>query len=65
MRQNDDDIKVYCFGMNDENGRLIDIHIPAKSGPDATRRIKRILFTQLCEDAPENYFWLNSVEDYK
>jgi hypothetical protein len=65
MERDDTGWKLFSFGMNDEDGRLIEIKIPAQSQAEAVRKIKTLLFRELCEDDPKNKFWLNEEEDYR
>ena len=54
----------YTFGMNDENGRLIQISVPARTRDDAYRMVKQMLFFKCAEDDPRWNFWLNDEEEY-
>lgn len=54
--------KLFAFGMNDENGRLIEIKMPARDSAEAVENVKRLLCSV---DHPLNEFWLNDEEDYK
>ena len=58
MERNNDGWKLYTFGMNDEDGRLIEIKMPARNYQEAVHRTKRIVNAKCA-------FWLNSEEEYR
>lgn len=65
MERDDTHIKLFAFGMNDDDGRLIEIKIPACNEDEAIRKIRKLLLFKLWEDDPKPYFWLNAVEEYR
>lgn len=64
MEGDDTGWKLYSFGMNDENGRLIEIKMPARTYEDAVGNMKRLIYMERPADHPLNQFWLNDEEDY-
>lgn len=65
MERNDTGWKLFTFGMNDENGRLIEIKMPARDEAEAIRNVKGLIYPAHTADHPQNRFWLNDVESYK
>ena len=57
--------KLFTFGMNDSNGRLIEIKMPARDYHEAVGNVKRLIYMERPSDHPLNEFWLNDEEDYK
>ena len=64
MERNDIGWKLFTFGMNDVNGRLIEIKMPARDYYEAVRNVKCLIFMERPADHPLNKFWLNDEEDY-
>ena len=48
----------FTFGMNDENGRLIQVTIPARL------KLRQMLFMECVEGNPRWHFWLNDCKPY-
>ena len=65
MQRNDNDFKVYTFGMNTAEGRLIEIKMPARSEYEARNAVSSLIHLEHVMEHPLNHFWLNDVEDYK
>lgn len=65
MERDDSNIKLYDFGMNDKDGRLIQIKMPAANEHEAISRVKNLIYCEHPADHPLNRFWLNAVEDYR
>ena len=62
MERNDAGWKLYTFGMNYENGRLIAIKIPARNYEEAVANLRRLVKKRSVY--PLKMFWLNAEEDY-
>jgi len=54
----------YTFGMNDDNGRLIQITIPAQNESDARHTLNLMLFEQCNWGHPRWNYWLNDCKPY-
>ena len=65
MGRDDKGWKVYTFGMNTAEGRLIEIKMPARSEHEARSSVGSLIHFEHPSDHPLNHFWLNDVEDYK
>lgn len=65
MERDDTGIKLYTFGMNDQNGRLIEFKIPSPDQHEAVRTLKQLLGRRVDLAHPDNYFWLNDEKDYR
>lgn len=52
-------MNLYCYGTNDERGKLIEVNIPAKTTMESRRRLAELV-------GKENYkkFWLNDEHEY-
>lgn len=62
--RNDEGWFDYTFGMNDENGRLIQITVPAQTKEDAVRIVRQMLFFECNPGSPRWRFWLNDCRPY-
>jgi len=52
-------MNLYCYGANDERGKLIELNIPAESKEESILRLKSLV-------GGENHerFWLNDEREY-
>lgn len=64
MERDDSNVKLYAFGMNDKDGRLIEIKMPATNEHEAFRKMKNLIYFEHPADHPLNRFWLNATEEY-
>lgn len=55
----------YTFGMNDDNGRLIQIIIPARTEDAARKVVRKMLFGEKYLDGISRHFWLNDCQPYR
>lgn len=54
----------FYFGMNDENGRLVQVIIPARDEAEARLKLRQMLFFECVEGNPRWRFWLNDKRPY-
>ena len=54
----------YTFAMNDENGRLIEISVPAQNETDARLQVNTMLFMECNWGHPKWKYWLNDCRPY-
>lgn len=52
-------MNLYCYGANDERGKLIELNIPSETETESRRRLAELV-------GKENYkkFWLNDAREY-
>ncbi|MDU7030775.1 hypothetical protein [uncultured Robinsoniella sp.] len=51
-------MQLFCYGANDENGKLIELKIPAETIAESKNRLSMLVGEK------DREFWLNDVKKY-